>query len=89
MSKLDEARIEINLIDEKMITLFKERMALAKEIALYKKANNLAVYDKKREEALIYKNLNILNDKSLESYYLTFLKGLLTASKDYQKDLIK
>ena len=66
MSKLDEARIEINLIDEKMITLFKERMALAKEIALYKKANNLAVYDEKREEALVSKNLNILNRNTIQ-----------------------
>ena len=27
--------------------------------------------------------------KELEQYYLTFLEGVLTASKNYQKDLIK
>ena len=28
-------------------------------------------------------------ETELEKYYLTFLEGMLTASKDYQKDLIK
>ena len=50
--------------------------------------NNLPVLDKAREEALINKNVSYLNDKELEKYYLTFLEGMLTASKDYQKDLM-
>ena len=29
-----------------------------------------------------------LSDEELELYYKTFLEGVLTASKDYQKDLI-
>ena len=89
MNKLEEARLIINEVDSKMIELFKERMTAAKMVAEYKKENNLPVLDKAREEALIKKNLELLNDKELEQYYLTFLEGLLTASKDFQKDLIK
>ena len=89
MNKLEQARLIINEVDSKMIELFKERMTAAKMVAEYKKENNLPVLDKAREEALIKKNLELLNDKELEQYYLAFLEGLLTASKDFQKDLIK
>lgn len=89
MNKLEEARLIINEVDSKMVELFKERMKAAKMVAEYKKENNLPVLDKAREEALINKNLGLLNDTKLEKYYLTFLEGMLTASKDYQKDLMK
>lgn len=89
MNKLEQARTIINEVDSKMIELFKERMVAAKMVAEYKKENDLPVLDKAREEALINKNIKLLNDKELEQYYLTFLEGILTASKDFQKDLIK
>ena len=89
MNKLEEARLIINEVDSKMVELFKERMKAAKMVAEYKKENNLPVLDKAREEALINKNLGLLNDIELEKYYLTFLEGMLIASKDYQKDLMK
>ena len=88
MNKLEQARLIINEVDLKMIELFKERMKAALMVAEYKKENNLPVLDKAREEALINKNVSYLNDKELEKYYLTFLEGMLTASKDYQKDLM-
>ena len=88
MNKLEQARLIINEVDLKMIELFKERMKAAEMVAEYKKENNLPVLDKAREEALINKNVSYLNDKELEKYYLTFLEGVLTASKDYQKDLM-
>ena len=88
LNKLEQARLIINEVDLKMIELFKERMKAAVMVAEYKKENNLPVLDKAREEALINKNVSYLNDKELEKYYLTFLEGMLTASKDYQKDLM-
>ena len=88
LNKLEEARLIINEVDLEMIELFKKRMQASKMVAEHKKENNLPVLDKAREEALIKKNIELLNDKELEQYYLTFLEGVLTASKDYQKDLI-
>ena len=88
-TKLEEAREIINEVDSEMINLFVKRMEAAKMVAEYKALNNLPILDAKREDALKQKNISILNNKELESYYLTFLEGMLTASKDYQKDLIK
>ena len=57
-----------------------------KDVLKYKKEHNLAVFDEKREIELIRKNLDLLNDKELESYYLKFFQGVLESSKDYQRD---
>lgn len=89
MNKLEIAREIINEVDKEMITLFIKRMEAAKMVAEYKKENKLPVLDSKREELLINKNISLLDNKELEEYYLTFLEGVLTASKNYQKDLIK
>ena len=89
MSKLDDARIIINECDKEMITLFKKRMSAAKMVAEYKASNNLPILDLKRENELIKRNTQILNDQELEGYYIAFLEGMLKASKDYQEELIK
>ena len=89
MNNLEKARLIINEVDKKMIELFKERMEAAKLVADYKKENNLPILDKAREEALINKNLEVLNNPELRGYYLTFFQGMLKASKDYQTDLNK
>lgn len=89
MSKLDDARQIINECDKEMISLFKKRMAAAKMVAEYKALNDLPVLDLKRENELIKRNVKELDDEKLEGYYITFLEGMLKASKDYQADLIK
>lgn len=89
MNKLEEARNIINDVDKEMIALFKKRMNASKMVAEYKKENNLNVLDSSRESFIIEKNINLLDDKELEKYYLTFFHGVLKSSKDYQSDLIK
>ncbi|MDE6584219.1 MAG: chorismate mutase [Anaeroplasmataceae bacterium] len=87
MTKLEEAREIIQSVDLEMIELFKKRMVASKLVAEYKKENQLPILDEAREKFLIEKNLKSLNDETLESYYMTFFKGVLDSSKDYQKDL--
>mgnify|MGYP002624485732 CR=1 FL=1 len=89
MNDLSDIRWKINLCDEKLISLIKERFSYSKEVALYKKENNLPIFDAKREEELIKKNLEILNDKDLETYYLNIFKSILNESKEYQKKVIE
>ena len=86
MSLLDEARVKINEIDKKMISLFEERMKAVLDVLKYKKEHNLPVFDEKREIELIKKNLDLLQDESLKEYYLIFFNGMLEASKKYQGD---
>jgi len=87
MNKLEEARSIINDVDKKIIDLFKERMNASKMVAEYKKENNLPILDSSRETIIINKNIELLNDKNLEEYYLEVFKTILKVSKDYQKKI--
>lgn len=50
---LDELRVEINDIDAKMLELFLKRMDLCRNVAQYKKENNLPIMQPDREAQLI------------------------------------
>lgn len=53
MRDLSEIRTEIDSIDNELIDLFKRRMDCAKEVGYYKKANNVAVLNEKRENEIL------------------------------------
>ena len=86
MSLIDEARIKINAIDEEMVKLFEERMAAVLDVLKYKKEHNLAVFDSKREEEIIAKNIALLKNEELKKYYLEFFNAVLSSSKKFQED---
>ncbi len=50
---LGEIRKDIDKIDEQLLELFKERMTLAGNVARYKAANNMVVFQGDREKAII------------------------------------
>lgn len=52
---LDEMRSEINDIDEQILSLFLRRMDICKNVALYKKENNLPIMQGNREQQIIDK----------------------------------
>ena len=89
MNELEQKRLIINSIDEQMIKLFEQRMNIAKDIALYKKLNNLPIVNEEREKTLIDRNISLLNNQELSSYYLDFIKEVIALSKEYQNAIIK
>ena len=88
-TKLEEAREIINEIDDEMIHLFIKRMAAVSSVADYKMENHIDVLDSSSEDEIKKRNLELLSNKQLEKYYLTFFEGVLNSSKEYQKDYIK
>ena len=48
--ELQECREKLDVIDEKIVELFEERMAISKEVALYKAEHGLPVLDEDREK---------------------------------------
>lgn len=87
MKSLLECREVLNALDPKIKELFIQRMYTVKDVALYKKDNDLPIFDESREESMI-ERLSSNIDEELKPYYLEFLKAILKISKDYQKDLI-
>ena len=53
--ELSDIRVKIDAIDDELLKLFLERMALADEVAAYKNANKQPILNKERERAVLAK----------------------------------
>lgn len=49
MKNLDDIRVEINAVDDELLNLIIKRLNLSKEVAAYKKANDIPILDRARE----------------------------------------
>ena len=83
-NKLDEARSIINEVDEQMAELFVKRMRAAELVYEHKKEHGLPILDQKREAAVIQQNAALVEDEVLKSYYMDFLKNVMSISRAYQ-----
>ena len=89
MNDLNKLREQINLIDKEMLNLFEKRMNLSKQVAKYKKDNNLPILNKERENEVINNNKELLINKEYSLYYEKFIKTLMDISKEYQSKLME
>jgi len=89
VTALDKARKEINEIDAEMAKLFVRRMRAAEEVAEYKKERGLAIYDAAREDEVIKRNSQMVDDELLREYYVNFLQNNMAVSRAYQSRLIE
>lgn len=85
MDQLQEARLAINKIDDQMAELFCARMHAAESIADYKQAHGLPVLDAAREQEVIRRNAEKIEDDTLRGYYTDFLTGTMAISRRYQQ----
>ena len=53
MDELQQARVEIDAVDQEMARLFERRMAACRQVAQYKKERGLPILDANREAAVI------------------------------------
>lgn len=83
MLSLDETRLKIDEIDKKMMDLFVQRMELVSDVVLYKKQNNMEIFQSDREQIVIEKNVNRV-DEELKLYAKEFMEDLMNISKSYQ-----
>lgn len=89
MKDLEQCRREIDEIDCELMQLFEHRMHIVHDVVCYKKEHGLAIFQSKREEEVLDKNLNYLEDNQLKKYAEEFLIHLMNISKDYQEDILK
>ncbi|MBE7092470.1 MAG: chorismate mutase [Clostridiales bacterium] len=86
--KIEDLRNKIDAIDDELVSLLKERLSVASEIAKYKMENGLNVLDKTRERELI----NKVTEKAgteYESETRAFFNDLMGISRGYQSKLLK
>ena len=89
MKDLSEIREKIDIVDQKMIELFEERMKLANEVAEYKISVGKPIYDKERENEKLKKLSSLAsNEFNAQGVQELFLQ-IMTISRRYQYSKIK
>ena len=84
---LNNYRKQIDAIDDKLLRLFKERMDIARQIALYKNEQGLPLLDVARERA----KLSDVGEKAGEelcTYANKLYTTLFELSREYQESII-
>lgn len=89
MSELQKAREIINKVDKEMAHLFEMRMDASRIVAEYKQKNGLPIDDFARENEIIERNSEYIQNEDYKSYYVNFLKKNIKLSKDLQHRLLE
>ena len=85
---LEEAREKIDVIDKDLRELFLKRMAVSAEIAEIKAKTGDEIYKPEREAMLIEK-LTADVDEEMKPMYISFIKKILSLSREYQYKVMK
>lgn len=88
MNSLEEARMVIDEADKIIAEQFEKRMNAVKQLALYKKENNIPIFDGGREKEVIEKNSLRVSDDALRPYYAKVITNMMAESRKYQKNII-
>lgn len=83
-SMLDEVREMINEVDLKMAELFVKRMRATEMVYEHKKQYGLPILDQTRENEVIEKNIELIEDEVLKGYYIDYIKNMMSISRAYQ-----
>lgn len=89
MNKLELARVEINRVDKEIAKLFQERMRAVEDVIAYKLENKLNIFDEARENEVIQRNSELLEEEKYKKYYIKFLKSMMDISKEYQREIFE
>lgn len=86
---MENLRKEIDLIDDEMQRLFIKRLEVVKEIALEKKSQGLEILNQDREQEILTRLTDKIDDKYISGLYPKFIINVMEISKIYQELLMK
>ena len=87
MDNLEEIRKKIDAVDAQIAPLFEQRMELVREVTAYKTAHGLATCDPSREDEILRRGAERVQDRDIREYYVGFQKEVLSLSRDWQRRL--
>ena len=88
-NKLETAREIINGVDKEMAALFVKRMQAAEMVAEYKKEHGLPIYDPVREDEILRKRSELIEDCEIREFFVNFIQNNMALSRAYQHRLLK
>lgn len=80
---IEDLRKEIDQIDEELIRLFIKRMGLVKQVAAYKKENNLPIFAPGREKEKL-EDVAAKSGADMADYTCALYAKIFEISKNYQ-----
>ena len=84
--ELSDIRAKIDAVDDQLLELFLERMALSEEVAAYKNEHHLPILNKSREREILAKVTQRAGDKERYAYHL--YSTLFELARSRQAELI-
>ena len=84
MDALEQARAEIDAVDTQLAALFERRMAAVLQVAEYKRAHGLPIYDAARETAVLEKAAARIQNAALRPYYKDHVQHMMDLAKQYE-----
>ncbi|MCM1393065.1 MAG: chorismate mutase, partial [Ruminococcus sp.] len=89
MDKLSQAREIINETDKEIAKLFEKRMNAVKLVAEHKKEHGLPIFNGAREDELVRKTAEYIDDEEIRGYFVNFQRNTMDISKRYQQKILK
>ncbi len=86
---LQEARAVIDELDLEITQLLEKRLEVVKDVALYKQAHGMEIYQKNREDAVYEKVTSYLKNKNHQKRLRNIYQAMMAASKDYQAEVLE
>ncbi|OFI47912.1 chorismate mutase [Floricoccus penangensis] len=82
---LDETRKQIDDVDKQIIELLEERMKLVQEVITYKKENNLPVLDNSRENIVLEKTRERVENPIFADSIVATFQDIMKNSRNFQE----
>lgn len=86
--RLGELRGQIDAVDRELLALFERRMALCREVGVYKKARGMQVLDAGREAQVLEARAAWVADESLRGAARAFFQSMMAISRGQQQALM-
>ena len=84
--ELSEIRAKINIVDDQLLDLFLQRMALAEEVGRYKKEHHLPILNSQREQAVL--DRIAARAGAYDRYACELFSTLFALSRDRQEEIL-
>lgn len=89
MKELDAIRLELDSVDREIVSLFEQRMNLAREVAAYKIAHGLPVLDQSRESMVLDSRVSMLKDGHWAGSLRDLYNEIMRLSRSEQQRILK
>lgn len=86
---LEEIRQEIDRVDDALVALLEKRMNLVGQVVDFKKLTGKAVLDNKREEVIVSRVADKVENKDYQAAIVATFSDILKHSRTFQKQQIR